>query len=324
MKAIFVGLAVLVTAVGPARADDTVTYDCSAYPAPDHLRIHPAIIAVDAVVKHRWTSTRHHFDGMAAWVDRVVAALRAVGATDLATLTIDDRIELQGLLYDLARRLAFDEHRWWNPAGGLNGLARRAGTLIRAVAPSRDALVALGREPSDELARWIGPRSTWVERATIGELSRAGDGKLFHEHVSRELVAFRLIRSGSRRTLLAQRVAFDRTGRAHVTPQLSSLELRDGMDVDAPACVAHDHDGALEAVAFGDLKRAIVDDVYGRVGFIHVTERGVGCKSCHRTADSIPISDVVDRARAAAIVDVRYRRVEVEAERMLGEISKVK
>ena len=257
-------------------------YSCDAIaiapqPAADHGVVGP------------WRALAEAPDTDAPWIGRV----QALANRPLPALGLAERVRLQHQLLRVAKMIALGREgnpAWpgWEPA--------RAGVVaaIRAVAPTTAELATLGDGAHPAITAVLGTNVT--ERATRGCV----DGTLQHVSAFGGLLAFRPLRAGTTRALVAQLVAIDRDGAPHVTPLVDEIELRLGDDTAAsPACVvAAGDDGVLRTVAHADLHEQ---------RFVSVRGEGVGCNDCHagtRTrgydvpADSVP---AYDRARAGQV-----------------------
>ena len=258
------------------------TYSCdaiaiAAQPAADHGVVGP------------WRALADARDADAPWIGRV----QALASTPLPALDVAERVRLQHQLLRVARRIESgrdDNPAWrgWEPA--------RAAVVaaIRAVAPTTGELAKLGDGAHPAITAVLGTSIT--ERRTSG----CTTGSLQHVSAAHGLLAFRPLRAGATRALVAQLVAIDRDGAPHITPLVDEIELRVGDDTAAsPACVvAAGDDGVLRTVAHAELH----DHPF-------VTRRGdgVGCVDCHggtRTrgvdvaADAVPD---LDRARTRQV-----------------------
>lgn len=253
------------------------TYSCdaiavAAQPSVDHGVVGPWRALADAPAAD------------APWVGRVQALARQ----PLPALPVAERVRLQHQLLRVARRLESgraDNPAWrgWEPA--------RAGVVaaIRAVAPAAGELATLGDGAHPAIAAVLGADIT--ERATRG----CTTGDLAHVNAADGLLAFRPLRAGTTRALVAQLVAIDRDGAPHITPLVDEIELRVGDDTAAsPACVVEaGDDGVLRTVAHAELH----DHPF-------VTRRGagVGCVDCHAGTKTrgydVPAAAVPDYDRA--------------------------
>jgi hypothetical protein len=232
------------------------------------------------------------------------AILGIWSAVDADALDVETRIVAQNAAYRLA------------VAQPLNRIGRLALLVVERLALPAARLEALGSEPV-ALERWLGSREGWIERAT----DQCGRGPLFHERVFAGAFAFHPIRSEDRRALVAQIVAFDKDGRAHVTPLVEAVELRFGFEDAAPACVLE-----LDVETVGDdglarLFTAEFEELEARPPFVTKfagTEPAVACRSCHPTARAFNARDVPATEAPALRAARRHNLVEHSTERLRG------
>lgn len=222
-----------------------------------------------------------------------VARVQAEASRKLPELTLEGRIRVQHQLVVIGDRLRAAHNI--NPAWP--GWAITLGVVsarIQALAPSRQQLAALGDPTRPIVSGFLGDQV--IERATV----TCGKGRSIHVAHFHGALAFRPLRTGDTRALVAQLVAFDDSGRPWTTPYVDHAEVRQWGLEGAPACVIEaGHDGALHPVEYRDL----VED-----RFVRRTSDGVGCNNCHRDTNALGARDVtaeelvdIDRARAAQV-----------------------
>jgi len=153
--------------------------------------------------------------------------------------------------------------------------------LVRATAPTADELAALGDGAQPRVMPILGPAGGITQRAT----QSCGSGNSIHVFYNDGLLAFRPLRAGTTRALVAQLVAFDRDGHAHVTPLVESIELRLGDSETAPACV-------VEAGDDGALRPAQLGALHARPPFVVRADDGVACSNCHTGANTMQARDI--------------------------------
>jgi len=208
-----------------------------------------------------------------------------------AGLGTEDRVRLQHQLLRVAARL--DTYARYVPETPHAADTRRAVmAIVRAVAPTARELDQLGDAAHPEVAAVLG--SDVVERAT----SSCVAGSLIHVSYFGGLLAFRPLRSGSTRALVAQLVAFDSAGAPHITPLVDDIEMRRG----GTACVvATDDAGRLATVPRADLEQT---------KFVARRGDGVGCAQCHSRSDAFEPRDITDPSALADIDRARFGQVE--------------
>ena len=225
-----------------------------------------------------------------------VARVRAQTNVRLPVLGTEARVRLQHELLIVAERL--DRRRRDHPEWKAWANAHAAVVdLIQRVAPRADELVALGDGAHPRVASILGPTAGITERATR---TCAGGNSVHAAHAGGKL-AYRPLRAGDTRALVAQIVAFDADGNPHITPLVDGIELRLGDSTSAPACV-------VEAGADGVLRPVALAELHAHPPFVVRTGDGVGCVGCHRNANAMGARDIagaelvkVDSARDAQV-----------------------
>ena len=205
---------------------------------------------------------------------------------------VADRVRVQHELLRVAQYLAYAGDAVQLAPAYLESLVMQQ---VRAVAPTAAELAALGASRHPRVEGVLGGELT--DRATRSCVA----GRLVHVAAFHGLLAFRPLRAGSTRALVAELVAFDTDGAPHITPLVDGMELRLGDDTAAPACVVHaDSDGALRPVPH--------DEIEDRPPFVAREGTGVGCKHCHRDANTMNARDLlvdevagIDRGRDAQV-----------------------
>ncbi len=237
---------------------EAVPYGCDRTWRGDEVeRLHPVTAGLLAEV--------HLGDAAAPSASRALgAAIERALAADVAELPSRDRVLIQAAA---ARAARTPEH------------AARGAALVRHAALAPSALRRLGSDPSPDLSRFLGPSDAWVERRgpSCGPLGA-------HDSVYGGALAFRTLRSGARRALVGQIIAYDTSAEPHVTPHVALVELRDGMHADSPACVIEVGAGGLAPVAYEELRPT---------PFVRPASPGrVGCGSCHSGQGPYDLTDV--------------------------------
>lgn len=196
------------------------------------------------------------------------------------------RVRLQHHLLELAPRV---------PAGAPRGVVL---AVARELAPSDDELASLGDPEQPRVAAVLGPMAFVVQRAT----ATCGTGNSIHNIYNHGLLAFRPLRAGTTRALVAQLVAFDGEGHPHETPLVDAIELRVGDTAAAPACVVEaGSDGVLHATPLAELD--------ARPPFVMRAGDGIGCSNCHSGNNTMNARDIAgdELARVDAL---RTRQIE--------------
>ena len=186
--------------------------------------------------------------------DRVASLLRDAEREPLEAFSSRDRILIQAS----ALRVWRSERE----------LASTAAAVVKRMALDARALAELGSDPRSELEPWLGSAEGWVERKgpSCGPLGA-------HDAAFAGALAFRTVRAGAKRVLFAQVVALDSDLRPHVTPVVGLIELRSGMQADAPACVLEATPAGLATVPF--------DALHASPFVIPEAGESVGCNNCH-------------------------------------------
>ena len=225
----------------------------------------------------------------------------ATGAIALATVRIpvfgtEEQVRLQHQLLRAARRLRTlrDTHR--NEAIYPRAHAAVLGVIART-APAAAALDALGASALPEVAAILGVASGVTQRST----RTCGSGNSIHTQANHGLLAFRPLRAGTTRSLVAQLVAIDALGHPHITPLVDHMELRLGNAKRSPACI-------VEAGDDGVLRTVTRDELGDHSGFVTRTGSGVACASCHYDAGAVGARDL-DAFETANVDALRDRQV---------------
>jgi hypothetical protein len=218
--------------------------------------------------------------------------VHVTAARELPRLDIATRVRLQHHLLVVADKLRLV------PAA--HRVRARVVALIKRVAPTAQEIAALGDSAAPAVTAVLGPRELIVERAT----ATCGNGNSVHASVFGGLLAFRPLRNGSVRALVAQLVAIDRDGKPHVTPLVDAIEMRLGNEVSSPACI-------VEAGDNGVLHASRYHEIVEKPPFVYHLEGGVSCISCHSSANAMNARDIagaelarVDRLRDAQVTEL--------------------
>jgi hypothetical protein len=276
-------------------AGNVTPYACDALIAADeNARTDPGILAP-------WTVLAGVHQVDSAWVARV----QALADEPLPALTVEERVRLQHRMLLVAREL--DKARRDNPAWlGWRIALADVMTRIEAIAPTGDELASLGRGTRPHVATILGRAEDLIERAT----QTCDHGGSKHVRATGGVLAFRPLRAGTTRALVSQIVAFDATGKPHITPLVEGAELRFGSDDRAAACVVRaGDDGVLRAVAYADL--------HTDSRFVQRRGDGVGCAGCHRGsvrardlgADEVPAIDAARDAQVERLAESLWTRL---------------
>ena len=255
-----------------------------------------------------------HTDVSDAWQAEAERALEMAAWVTPDALTYRERVELQNLTFRVMRKLVSLVSKTGSPVAA--HLQAEGYEVISALALPAEELEVLGSEPESALEAWLGPRANWIERST----NRCGDGVLHHEKAYKGALAFHPLRAGDTRALVAQRIAWDTEGRAHVTPFIEKVELRHGFELTSSACIvapppAAATDVALRAVLYADIH----EDKFVR----KKPGATLGCNGCHRSATSFSAEDVRDPAEAAALTLSRHSNIESWATSRLSELEPI-
>lgn len=246
-----------------------VRYDCAGFAQP------PACARTPSVVSSVVSALR----SPSGWADAVATAERL----DAASLDDEERAEAQLAMRYVAHLAANDPEL----------RQRAARTTARFLVPVRDAAA----DPGTAIDAWIGPRAQWIEKQV--------EPPLLHEHESGYALAFRPVRSGELRALVAQRVVVDAAWGVRVTEVVERIIVRRGTAVDAPACVVVRD---LELRRCGGM-RALDDarDLVPPSPFVPVAgDHEARCRSCHGPGKR---GDLVDLDAASARAALERRRV---------------
>jgi hypothetical protein len=265
-------------AVAGGRSGAT-PYSCKTIVAGDQP------VRVDARFIAPWRELATTTPVDAAWLAR----LRDQLGREMPALGTYERVWLQHYLLTIAKRLTFDTGGWlaWVEHHLLSAEQERAWqsarervhALVRTTAPTAKELETLGDGNAPAVASILGAQVT--ERAT----ATCGQGSLVHVAVHGGLLAFRPLRAGSTRALVSQLVAFDRDGRAHVTPIVETMEMRLGDGASAPACIVYaTDDGTLKPQSFAEVRE--------HPPFIAKAGNGLTCNGCHVDAKSVGGRDI--------------------------------
>lgn len=284
-------LLVAATACGTATADvapsTTTPYSCAGIVVGDQQP------SADPAVLAPWYALLRAPQRDQAWADRARALALRWRSPALGTET---KVRLQHALVNIARDL--DHLRRFARASAIHDdSAARVMALARQIAPSAAELELLGEGNSPAVHAVLGPALGVVERATRS----CGRGNSIHVALASGLLAFRPLRADRTRALVSQLVAFDTEGAPHVTPIVEGMELRQGDEVDAPACVVEARlDGTLAAMRHAEL--------HEHGPFVQRRGDGLGCRGCHSTADAVGARDLpaneldeVDAARTRQV-----------------------
>jgi hypothetical protein len=191
-----------------------------------------------------------------------------------------------------------------------SALRKQIADRIAAYAPD-DAAIASWDDLDSELTR-----SLRIPRFTSRRAQLCGVGPLVHESITRGAFAFRPLRYGELRVLAAHMIAFDRSGRAHVSPFIAHAELRHGGDEGAPACLVK------RTILQGEVALLPVAPDEARFPpFVQVRNTldgpAAGCANCH-TKNGIHVEDVTLSADVAKLERSRSGHVERLAEETLA------
>lgn len=268
-----------------AGVDHSTPYDCTGLPptsAPGPRD--PALETWHGL------ATAHERD--LAWLlDVQVAA-----STALPHMSVEDRVRVQHELLVVGHEL--DGIRRSGAHRELaNAVAADVTSLALKIAPTAAQLDALGASAHPRVAAILG--DDIAERAT----RTCGTGNLVHVRYSGGLLAYRPLRAGSTRALVAQLVAIDTDGKAHITPLVDGMELRLGERVDAPACVVRSGgDGVLRPVAYAAIEE------HGP--FVRKQGSGLGCINCHATENAMAARDLTTALELHEVDAARDGQVE--------------
>jgi hypothetical protein len=272
-------------------------YSCEA------IAVGPQLAKVDGGIVAPWRELASGAVEDRAWLSRVQAVARRRLPAAMGT---EARVRLQHQLLRIAVRIDAvrrDPARapvWSNAYAEVMALAR-------AIAPTSAELRALGDGARPQVSAILGDRIT--DRAT----QSCGSGRSIHVIHGGGLLAFRPLRAGTTRALVAQLVAFDTAGAPHITPLVDGLELRLGDAVSSPACVIHANDD-------GTLRAATLASIEEHPPFVARSGGGVGCAGCHRDGNTMNARDLT-AAEAAEIDVVRDHQVDRLASALWARLS---
>lgn len=279
---------------GDADARVGVTYDCRGFGPERAPRAKPIAASIAELVRVVDPSSS---DTLAS-SEATVSALDAVARLEPERLDVFERVVVTNTALSVVLRVSSDEY----------GAVPLAKVVARAFALPAETLEALGAEVDPVVERWLGPRALWSDRKGVS----CGDGRaLRHDRTYRGARAFRPVRSGDTRALVAQLVAIDTDGMAHVTPYVGEIEVLRGAGAARSTCVAElDADG-LRAGAPGGLRRVRREGV-PHTPFIKPAGAGAfGCGACHAESGSGGAGDFADvpRDEGASLMQNRRRAV---------------
>ena len=287
-------LALALAACSSAHAETdpvrSTPYSC------DGIGVGHQVATVEPAIVTPWRALLAEHETDAAWVRR--AHVLAVSRLPVA-LGTDERVRLQHELIEVTRRL--DGLRREPKAFEARAAHGAVVALIKRTAPTVAELAALGNGNDPDVSAVLGIDIT--ERAT----KTCAGGNSIHVRKNDGLLAFRPLRSGTTRALVAQLVAFDTEGHPHITPLVDGMELRLGNEMNSPACVIQSRpDGTLYPAQHAQIEE------HGP--FVHRQGAGVGCLNCHYDANAMNARDLaVDEV---ATIDIaRNRQVEELADR---------
>lgn len=252
------------------RAAGGIPYDCRDFGPTRAPAARPVPSAIEELVRVVDPASS---DGLVP-TEAIAAALDAAAALDPAALLPFERVVLQNTALSVVLRASSDDV----------GALPRARGIVQAFALDAEALDALGAEIDPVADRWIGPRLGWKDRKG----DACGDGRLLrHDRTYGGARAFRPLRSGDTRALVAQLVAIDTQGVAHVTPFVGEIEVLRGEGDARTTCVAElDADGLRDG-APGGLRRVQRDEV-PRTKFIKANASGnFSCSTCHTNGGGV-------------------------------------
>ncbi len=300
MRGIAVGL--LVVWAGVAAAGEVpgvgTRYSCGFLPGAKLLAVAEQTGPADAVMIELEELVRHPD---AALMER---ALYQVSALDVPKLDVVQRIVVQNLLLQM---------EWGNQAPEV---AMEARALVRWLALPPVVLDAIGSEPEAGLAFYVGPRAEWVERRGPS----CGDAPLVHEYKNRGALAYRPLRTGRVRALVAQRVAIDSRGIPHVTPLVAQVEMRGGISDGAPACALEFDPHALAAGRPAGLRAQALAEL-SHPPFVMAKDGAATCYGCHADDGSRYGFEDVPAAEADALNLARREVLLGLAAQRLGWVS---
>ncbi|MCA9669071.1 MAG: hypothetical protein KC503_25925 [Myxococcales bacterium] len=255
---------------------DVVPYDCRGFAAAPpaggscraaHPQVAAMIEAAHALVRKM---ARHHFAGKPDLWSEPRARMAALSTLRPAALHVMERVAAQSAVLIVAVKAL------WS---GNTAVARAAARLLARLALSAEALGKLPARPETQLRRFIGAPSGWRELRTPTQ-GLAADATLHHETFFAYALAFRPVRAGERRALFGQLVAIDRSFTPHVTGIVETLEMRRGLALRAPACVAAIDLSRLACDAPALRVAATPRDIPAHP-FVTVVHDKVLCASCH-------------------------------------------
>jgi hypothetical protein len=294
-------LALILMGCSSARADwgrsDETPYSC------DAIAVGPQLATVDAGVIAPWRELASSAAADPAWRSRVQAEVRRKLPAEMST---EARVRLQHQLLRVAEHIDGMRRERAQAAAWSKVHAEVMG-LVRATAPTSAELSALGAGAKPQVSAILGERIT--ERAT----QSCASGRSIHVITNHGLLAFRPLRAGATRALVAQIVAFDTEGAPHITPLVDGMELRLGDTAASPACVIHANDD-------GTLRAATHATIEEHRPFVVRSASGVRCAGCHRDGHAIKARDLTS-AEAAEIDILRDGQVDQLASELWKRLS---
>ncbi|MFO0617007.1 MAG: hypothetical protein U0414_30710 [Polyangiaceae bacterium] len=263
----------------PIGDGSAVAYDCRGV----HPRRAPRAPAVSASTAEL---VRRVDPASSEWLSstpELSAALTALRSTRPEELSPFERVVVQNTALSVIARMSEGED------------VAAARELVARFALPAATLEALGSEPESAAELFLGPRITWTDRKG----AQCGEGRLLrHDRMYRGVRSFRPLRIGDTRALVAQLVALDTDGEAHVTPVVGEIELLRGASPALSACIVELSPDGLELGAPGGLRR-VTQEHAPRTRFVKTTTPGfMSCATCHGGSG---VGDFADVAPAEAL-----------------------
>jgi hypothetical protein len=266
-----------------------VLYDCGAYPGTALSLPEKTSDVLEALVSFWHQDVRQNTERL----DDVMELVPYLTDLDLTSLDPQEKIYLQNSLLHFAKKAPWRERT-------------KLTTLAMRFAMTKGELEELGSSIDPTVSALLGPLDAWTERK--------GNYKkeiLAHERqISEGLLYFRPVALPQKRALIAQMVAFDTEGEAHLTPFIAFIELREGFLADAPACVIEANLTQLRKGAPAALRAVEYQEfpVQDGCAFVSSTgDGGLGCRNCHSDKSAMSHLQDVPKEEAAAWLSTRQQ-----------------
>ncbi len=260
-------------AMAPAQqASPSPTYDCGWVAAAAPIRCEPREDALAGLLRasEAYRAASHFRPDEATWREVLAALRRADAELDPDRLPVRERVVAQNAALRVARTVA--GYGAPHDFGLMGDLLRESSRLVAVLAFEPDEIATADEDA--EMARWLGPRATWVEERL------PDDPRPFHEMVYFHTRAFRMVRVGDRHFIFSQLVAIDRSWQPRVTSVIGDIEMR--RDGGRRACIAEFDAAWSRCGAPAGLRALDRLPISHLGGYVEVDAEGrANCLMCH-------------------------------------------